>query len=60
MENDSARLARLDREVTQLRVDTNTHVALCDARWRVAWKLAAAVGGLIALVVSVGVAVLVR
>lgn len=46
--------------IARLRADFEAHLILCDARWAVAWKLAAALGGLIGLIVSVAVGVWLR
>jgi hypothetical protein len=32
-----------------LQADLKGHVVLCDGRWRVIWKLAAVLGGMVAI-----------
>jgi hypothetical protein len=54
------RLLQLEIAVATLASDFRGHVVLCNGRWNVIWKLAAAMSGLIALVVSAAVAMITR
>jgi hypothetical protein len=57
---DLERLRALEIQLTALKGELNGHVALCDGRWRVAWKLVTAVSGGIALAVALVVEMLWR
>ena len=55
--DDARRVQRLETEIATLRADVEHHGKLCEARWHVAWKLAALVGAVIALIVSAAIAI---
>ena len=52
------RTRQLEILVAGLKADLAGHIILCDGRWRVIWKLAAALSGLVALAVSLAVTML--
>jgi hypothetical protein len=47
--SDEARIRQLEKEMAALQADLKGHVVLCDGRWGVVWKIAAVLGGLIAI-----------
>jgi len=54
------RLRALEIQVTAIRGDLAAHEKLCDARWRVMWKLVTLLSSGIALIVALAVEVLWR
>jgi hypothetical protein len=58
--SDERRIQELERANVKLRSDFDNHVALCDARMRVMWKMGALLTATIALLVSTAVALATR
>jgi len=56
MMSEEARVRQLDKDVATLTTELRAHMAYCEARMRVLWKLATALSGGIALIVSLAVA----
>jgi len=55
MSDEARRIRELEIALAAMRSDLAGHVALCDGRMRVIWKLATLLSGAIALAVSLGV-----